>query len=85
MSWLWWGLGAWIAFDIAAAALWSAHRARVKRRQDIRNALQAIGRERAREAALERNLTLALAGRRRIVQAALDQIPHQTRRTEDNQ
>ncbi|MFF1341083.1 hypothetical protein ACFVYT_24720 [Streptomyces sp. NPDC058290] len=85
MSWLWWGLAAWIAFDLAAAAWWARHRSREKRRQEIRDALQAIGRERAREAALERNLTIALAGRRRIVQAALDQIPHQTRRTEEDQ
>lgn len=84
MSWLWWGLGAWIAFDVVAAGLWARHRSREKRRQEIRDELQAIGRERAHEASLERNLTIALAGRRRIVQAALDRIPHQTRRTEEN-
>lgn len=66
MSWLWWGLGAWIAVDIAAAALWAAHGRRVKRRQEIRNTLRSIGRERARE-------------------AALDRIPHQNRRTEEDQ
>ncbi|MEU9415214.1 hypothetical protein [Streptomyces sp. NPDC048272] len=85
MSWLWWGLGAWITVDIAGAALWAAHRRRAKRRQEIRNTLRSIGRERAREAALERDLTIALAGRRRIVQAALDRIPQQPDRTEEGQ
>lgn len=85
MSWLWWGLATWIVMSVAISAAWARHRSHEKRRQEIRAALQAIGRERAHETALERDFTIALAGRRRIVQAALDQIPHQTRRTEDDQ
>ncbi|MFD5678395.1 hypothetical protein [Streptomyces sp. NPDC127040] len=81
MSWLWWGVATWIAFDLIAAALWSAHRTRVKRRHEIRTTLRTISHGRAPR----RNPHIALAGRRRIVQAALDQIPSQTRRTEEDQ
>lgn len=82
MSWLWWGLGAWIAFDVAAAGFWARHRSREKRRQALRDELRAIGYGYALDAYLGRDHRATLAGRRRIVQAALDQIPHQTRRTE---
>lgn len=86
MSWPWWVLGAAIAFDIAVISLWSRHRAREKRRQAIRDELRAIGYGYALDAHLGRDHRATLAGRRRIVQAALDHIPPQnrgTRRTEE--
>lgn len=87
MSWLWWGLGAWIVCDLAAAAWWARHRSRKKRREEVRQQLREIGRLRAVEASAERDITFAQAARRRLVDAAAlhNTIPHQTRRTEDPQ
>jgi hypothetical protein len=87
MSWLWWGLAAWIAFDIVAAGLWARHRSREKRHEAIRTELRVLGHGHALDAYLTRDHRAALAGRRRIVQAALDHIPPQTRgprRTEED-
>lgn len=84
MSWLWWGLAAWIAMDLAACAWWARHRSREQRRQEIRDELQGIGRGHAHHADLRRDHRATLAGRQRIVQAALDHIPPQNRRTEED-
>lgn len=91
MSWLWWGLGAWIAMDLLIAAAWSRHRRREKqleaRSDAVRQQLKEIGRLRQIEADRERDITYAQATRQRLVAAAAlrTTIPHQTRRTEDNQ
>lgn len=83
LDWLWWGMATWLAVDLAAAAFWAWHRGREKRREEITQALRKIGVQRAREAALERDLDRAYATRQRLIDAALTRIPHQTRRTEE--
>ncbi|MFZ3473142.1 hypothetical protein ACODT3_10590 [Streptomyces sp. 4.24] len=82
MSWLWWGLAAWIATDLAAASWWARHRSREKRAEEIQDRLREIGR-RHREAQVHRDVATVREARQRITHTA--RIPHQTRRTEEDQ
>ncbi|MFD9263710.1 hypothetical protein [Streptomyces sp. NPDC059538] len=82
MSWLWWGLAAWILTDLAIAAAWARHRTRQKRREEIRERLAEVGRQH-RQAQVHRDVAAVREARQRLTQAA-QRIPHQTRRTEED-
>lgn len=69
MSWLWWGVGTWLVLDFILATLWSAHRRRENR---IRRDVEAHRIARTRATFSE-------------IVAAEYGIPHQTRRTEEDQ
>ncbi|MFI5985102.1 hypothetical protein ACIBEA_30075 [Streptomyces sp. NPDC051555] len=69
MSWLLWGLATWLICDFILAALWSAHRRRENR---------------VRRDAEARRVARNRADFNKIVAAEYG-IPHQTRRTEEDQ
>lgn len=81
MSWLWWGLAAWIGAALAAVTWWARHRS-LEKTAAIEQQLRRIG-----DAPSSRDLAAARNARLRVVQAAAlrTNIPTQPRRTEDNQ